>query len=190
VPGNQQGRLVHDLEGATVRQEWGTVRENPIRFDAEEAARMVEELNAVHAGAFNLFYLVRKHYWTAEGAEQGDVAAFLEDAYQRLREISDAFAQRVVELGGVPASTPPQLQKYSPVHLEAENLYTLRASLEGDLEAYATMVVCLRDAVAVAKELGDQGSRELLETRLTELEDDADTIDHYLQRDSLVGGGQ
>jgi DNA-binding ferritin-like protein len=188
VPGNQQGRLVHDLEGATVRQEWGTVRENPIRFDAEEAARMVEELNAVHAGAFNLFYLVRKHYWTAEGAEQGDVAAFLEDAYQRLREISDAFAQRIVELGGVPASTPPQLQKYSPVHLEAENLYSLRASLEGDLEAYATLVACLRDAVPVAKETGDEGSRELLEDRLKELEADADTIDDYLDSDTLVGG--
>ena len=187
---SQQGRLVHDLEGATVRQEWGTVEENPIRLDPEEAARLVEELNACHAGAFNLFYLVRKHYWTAEGAESGDVAGFLEDAYRRLRAISDAFAQRIVELGGVPASTPPALQKYSPVHLEAEHLYDLRPSLEGDLQAYATLVACIRDAVGVAKRLGDEGSRELLEARLEELEDDADTLDSYLEDDTLVEGAR
>lgn len=186
----QQGRLVHDLEGATVRQEWGTVRENPIRLDPEEAARMVEELNACHAGAFNLFYLVRKHYWTAEGAEYGDVADFLEDAYRRLREISDAFAQRIVELGGVPASTPPDLQKYSPVHLEAEHLYDLRASLEGDLDAYATLVASIREAVGVANGLADEGSRELLEDRLAELEADTDQLDDYLEDDTLTEGAR
>ncbi len=186
MPGNQQGRLVHDLEGATVRQEWGTVEENPIRLDPEEAAELVEELNACHAGAFNLFYLVRKHYWTAEGAEYGDVAEFLEDAYRRLREVSDAFAERIVEIGGVPASTPPDLQDYSPVHLEAENLYDLRHSLEGDLEAYATLVDRIRDAVTVAKRLDDEGSRELLEDRLEKLEDDADQFADYLEDDTLT----
>ena len=190
MPGNQQGRLVHDVEGATVRQEWDTVEANPIQFDPTDAAEIVEALNAVHAGAFNLFYLVRKHYWTAEGAEYGDVSDFLEDAYRRLRAISDEFAQRIVELGGVPASTPPALQQYSPVHLEAEHLYDLRASLEGDLEAYATLVDCIRDAVAVAKEVGDEGSRELLETRLEALEEDADQIDSYLDRDTLVEDGR
>jgi DNA-binding ferritin-like protein len=188
VTDSKQGRLVHDLEGATVRQEWGAVKENQIRLDSEDAARMVEELNAAHAGAFNLFYLVRKHYWTAEGAEYGDVAGFLEDAYRRLRAISDDFATRIVELGGVPASTPPALQQYAPVHLEAEHLYDLRASLEGDRDAYATLVACVRDAVTVAKRIGDEGSRELLESRLEELEADGDQLDSYLDDDTLVRG--
>lgn len=182
----ERGRLVRELEGGTVRQERETVERNAVRLDAEAAARMIEGLNTVHAGTFNLFYLVRKHYWAAEGAESGDVAEFYEGAYQRLREIDDAVANRITELGGVPVSTPPDIQEYAPVHLEAENLYTLRASLEGDLEAYATLAASMREQISLAADLGDETSRELLEDRLETIEDDAHTIERYVEDDSLV----
>lgn len=182
----KRGRLVRELEGGTVRQERETVDGNPVRLDAEAAAEMVEALNVVHAGTFNLFYLVRKHYWSAEGAESGAVADFLGEAYGRLREIDDAVAQRITALGGVPVSTPPEIQEYAPVHLEAEHLYGLRASLEGDLAAYATLAASMRDAVDVAAGIDDEASRELLEDRLETIEDDAHTIERYVEDDSLV----
>jgi DNA-binding ferritin-like protein len=198
----KQGRLVRAPEGATVKQERETVTENAVRVDSDDgeegtssgsqtksdnAAEMVEALNVVHAGTFNLFYLVRKHYWSAEGAESGDVAEFLGDAYQRLRHVDDAVAHRISELGGVPVSTPPEIQEHAPVHLEAEHLYSLRASLEGDLDAYATLAVAFRDAVDVARAVGDEASRELLESRLETIEDDAHTIERYVEDDTLVG---
>lgn len=182
----QRGRLVHELEGATVRQEWGTVEENAIRLDREDAAEVIEALNAVHAGAFNLFYLTRKHYWTAEGAEAEEVADFLKDVYERLRTTNDDVAERINALGGVPASTPPHIQEYATVHLEAEHLYSLRASLEGDLEAHAALAACVRDAIETADEVGDEATRELLQERLEEIEDDAATIEDYLADDTLV----
>lgn len=182
----KRGRLVRDLSDGTVRQERGTVEENAVRIDPEAAAEMVEALNVVHAGTFNLFYLLRKHYWGAEGAESGDVAEFLQGAYQRLREIDDVLADRIAEIGGVPVNTPPDVQEYAPVHLEAEHLYTLRASLEGDLEAYAELAVSFREAIDTADELGDQTSRDLLADRLETLEDDAHTIERYVEDDTLV----
>lgn len=181
-----RGRLVRPLEGATVRQERETVAENAVRLDPDEAARMVEALNVVHAGTFNLFYLVRKHYWGAEGAESGDVAEFLEGAYGRLRDIDDDIAERISEVGGVPVSTPPEIQEYAPVHLEAEHLYSLRASLEGDLDAYATLAVAFREAIDAAIEVDDEASRELLEDHLETLEEDAHTIERYVEDDTLV----
>jgi len=186
VSDSQQGRLVRELEGADVRQEWGTVRENAVRLDPEDAERVVEALNAVHAGAFNLFYLSRKHYWTAEGAEAEEVADFLKGVYERLRTTNDDVAERINELGGVPASTPPDIQEYATVHLEAEHLYSLRASLEGDLEAHATLAACVRDAIEVADDVGDEATRELLQERLEELEEDASTIEDFLEDDTLV----
>lgn len=182
----KRGRLVRPLEGATVRQERETVAGNAVRLDADEAARMAEALNVVHAGTFNLFYLVRKHYWGAEGAESGDVAEFLEGAYGRLRDIDDDVAERIAEVGGVPVSTPPEIQEYAPVHLEAEHLYSLRASLEGDLDAYATLAVAFREAIDAAIEAGDEASRELLEDHLETLEEDAHTIERYVEDDTLV----
>lgn len=182
----KRGRLVRDLPGGTVRQERESVDANPVRLDPDEAAEMVEALNAVHAGAFNLFYLVRKHYWSAEGAESGEVAEFLAEAYTRLREINDSIAKRITEIGGVPVTTPPEIQEYAPVHLEAEHLYSLRASLEGDLDAYATLAVSFREAIEAADEIGDEASRELLEEHLETLEDDAHTIERFVEDDSLV----
>jgi DNA-binding ferritin-like protein len=182
----KRGRLVRDLPGGTVRQERGTVDENAVRLDPDEAAEMVEALNVAHAGAFNLFYLVRKHYWSAEGAESGAVAEFLGDAYTRLREIDDAVAERITEIGGVPVSTPPEIQEYAPVHLEAEHLYSLRASLAGDLDAYATLAVSFREGIDTADEIGDGASYELLSDRLETIEDDAHTIERYLEDDALV----
>ncbi|GGN11140.1 DNA starvation/stationary phase protection protein DpsA [Halarchaeum nitratireducens] len=183
------GRLVRELDGASVRQQWGTITENAVRLDRDDAARMVEALNADHAGAFNLFYVLRKHYWTAEGAEHEDVADVLKEQYERARDLNDDLAERITMLGGVPASTPPNLQEYAPVHLEAEHHFDLRASLEGDLEAYATLVASMREHVGLAKELGDEATVELLQDRLEVLEDDASDIEDFLADDALVTEG-
>lgn len=185
---NQIG-LIREPDSGRVRREWGTIDENRLRIDSDDAERLAHALNTDHAGAFNLFYLVRKHYWTAEGAEFHQVATFLEGAYKRLRELNDELAIRIVQLGGVPASTPPTIQENASVHLEAEDLYTLRASLEGDLDGYATLVASVRDHVALAEDLGDAATAELLRDRLQGLEEDAHAIEQFLEDDALVREG-
>jgi len=96
----KQGRLVREPETSERRQEWGTIAENALRVDRADVEVIVDALSIDHAGSFNLFYLLRKHYWTAAGAEHKEVAAFLEDAYKRVREVTDDLAIRIVELGG------------------------------------------------------------------------------------------
>jgi len=95
----KQGRLVREPETSERRQEWGTIAENALRVDRADVEVIVDALSIDHAGSFNLFYLLRKHYWTAAGAEHKEVAAFLEDAYKRVREVTDDLAIRIVELG-------------------------------------------------------------------------------------------
>ncbi|WP_096388968.1 DNA starvation/stationary phase protection protein DpsA [Halopenitus persicus] len=178
--------LVREPDTGERRQEWGTVGDNRLRIDRDEAEMIVDAISVDHAGSFNLFYLLRKHYWTAEGAEHDDVADFLEDAYKRVRDINDDLAVRIVELGGIPPNTPPTLQDYAEVHLEAEGLYDVRASLEGDLEGYATLIASMRDHVGLVEDLGDAATGELLRDRLEDLEDDAHEIERLLEGDTLV----
>lgn len=180
------GRLVRELDADSVSQAWGTVEENELRIDRSDAEQLIEALNTDHASAFNLFYLLRKHYWVAEGAEFHQVADFLEDAYKRARDINDDLASRIVQLGGVPANTPPTLQEYANVHLEAEDSYDLRASLSGDLDGYATLVADMREHIALAEDLDDKATSELLRDRLEDLEDDAHTVEQFLEDDTLV----
>jgi DNA-binding ferritin-like protein len=178
--------LVREPDTGERRQEWGTVGENALRIDRDDAEAVVDALSVDHAGSFNLFYLLRKHYWTAEGAEHDDVADVLEGAYRRVRDVTDDLAVRIVELGGVPPNTPPTIQDRADVHLEAEDLYDLRASLEGDLDGYATLVASMRDHVGLVEELGDAATGELLRARLEDLEDDAHDIEQFLEDDTLV----
>ncbi|MFB6303662.1 MAG: DNA starvation/stationary phase protection protein DpsA [Haloferacaceae archaeon] len=178
--------LVREPETGERRQEWGTIGDNDLRIDRDEAAAVVDAISVDHAGSFNLFYLLRKHYWTAEGAEHDDVADFLEGAYKRVREINDDLAVRIVELGGIPPNTPPTIQEYAEVHLEAEDLYDLRASLEGDLEGYATLIASMRDHVRSVETLGDATTGELLRRHLETLERDAHVIEQFLEDDTLV----
>ncbi|QRV13973.1 DNA starvation/stationary phase protection protein [Haloterrigena salifodinae] len=182
----KQGRLVREPDTGERRQEWGTIAENELRIHPADAEVIVDALSIDHAGSFNLFYLLRKHYWTAAGAEHEGVATFLEDAYKRVREVNDELAIRIVELGGIPPNTPPTLQERAEVHLEAEDLYELRASLKGDLEGYSTLIVSMREHVALAEEKADPGTAELLRDRLEGLEEDAHIIEQLLEDDTLV----
>jgi DNA-binding ferritin-like protein len=179
--------LVREPEDGERRQEWGTLDENELRIDRDEAELIVDALSVDHAGSFNLFYLLRKHYWTAEGAEHDEVADFLEDAYKRVRDINDNLGSRIFELGGIPPNTPPTIQDHADVHLEAEDLYDLRASLKGDLEAYATLVASVREHVILVEDIGDMGTASRLRDHLEVLEDDAHEIEQMLEDDTLVG---
>lgn len=183
---HKQGRLVREPEMGERRQEWGTIAENALRVDRANAEVIVDALSVDHAGSFNLFYLLRKHYWTAEGAEHEDVADFLEDAYKRVREVNDDLAIRIVQLGGIPPNTPATLQERAEVHLEAEDLYDLRTSLDGDLEGYATLIVSMREHIALAEKRGDPGTVELLRDHLEDLEEDAHEIEQLLEDETLV----
>ncbi|WP_435361674.1 DNA starvation/stationary phase protection protein DpsA [Haloarchaeobius sp. DFWS5] len=180
------GRLVREPPTGTVRQRWGTLGPNEIRVEQRTAERLVDALSVDHASSFNLFYLLRKHYWTAAGAEQEDVSDFLEDAYKRVRDLTDDLAVRIVQLGGIPPNTPPTIQERARVHLEAEDVFDLRSSLEGDLEAYGTIIADMREHVELADRLGDQASVELLSDHLETLENDAEQVEKFLEDDALV----
>jgi len=183
---NRDIGLIREPDTGERRQEWGTVGPNRLRIDRDDAEQVVGALSVDHAGSFNLFYLLRKHYWTAEGAEHEEVADFLEDAYKRVREVNDELAIRIVELGGLPPNTPPTIQEAAEVHLEAEDLYDLRVSLEGDLEGDATLIESMRAHIGVAEDLGDAATGELLRDHVEALEADADEIAKLLEDDTLV----
>jgi DNA-binding ferritin-like protein len=117
--------------------------------------------------------------------EHEEVADFLEAAYKRVRELNDDLAARIVELGGIPPNTPATIQERAEVHLEAEDLYDLRASLDGDLEGYGTLIVSMREHIALAEGLADSGTAELLRGGLEDLEADADEIERFLEDETL-----
>mgnify|MGYP000159196189 CR=1 FL=1 len=169
-----------------VRREWGTVGENSLRIDPEKAERLVGAMNRDLSGLYIVFNQLRKHYWTLEGAESGEVIDFLQDAADRLSDATDDIALRVHALGGVPVNGPMGIRQHAPLRIEAGDVYDIRSALANDLNGYATLAVSLREHVSLATELGDETTVELLRGHLRTIEEDAHTLERYLADDSLV----
>ena len=172
--------------GKNARQQAGTVEENPLRIDTEKAEQIIDALNRDLASAYVLYHQLRKHHWNVEGAESGDLHAFLGEAAERVEGRADRIAERVQTLGGVPVAGPAEQEARAYIEFEGEDVYDIRSSLENDLDAFGDLIENVREHVGLADDLGDYGTAELLREALEDFEDDAHEIDHYLQDDTLV----
>jgi DNA-binding ferritin-like protein len=170
----------------TVRQEAGTVDENPVRLDEEKAEQIIEALNVDLADAYVLYHQLHKHHWNVAGAEHLDIHVFLQEAYEEVEEAADELAERVQAIGGVPHASMATLSNVATVEPEDEDVYDIRTSLANDLEMYGDIIESYREHVELAEGLGDYATAEMLREQLEDLEEHAHVLDHYLEDDTLV----
>ncbi|WP_255152477.1 DNA starvation/stationary phase protection protein DpsA [Halorarius halobius] len=170
----------------TVRQEAGTVGENPVRLDEEKAEQIIEALNTDLADAYVLYHQLHKHHWNVEGAEHLDIHVFLQEAYEEIEAAADELAERAQALGGVPHASMSALTEAATVEPEDEDVYDIRTSLANDLEMYGDIIESYREHVELAEGLGDYTTAEMLREQLEDVEEHAHVIDHYLEGDTLV----
>ena len=171
----------------TVRQQFGAVEESDaLRLEEEKAEQIVDALNTDLANAYVLYHQIHKHHWNVEGAEFLDIHVFLQEAYENLEEGADRIAERAQAIGGVPVAGPANQEEHATIEFEGEDVYDIRTSLANDMEAYAEMIEGMRDHIQLAANLGDPTTEHILKEVLTQLEEDAHHIEHYLEDDTLV----
>ncbi|WP_257628850.1 DNA starvation/stationary phase protection protein DpsA [Haloplanus salinarum] len=158
---------------------------NPLGIDEKAAAELVVALNDSLATLQILARQIQKHHWNVEGPEFLGIHEFLGESYENIEEATDELAERITALGGVPVAGPEAATERSLVAFEGETVYDIRSSLEADLAAYETLATTLREDALLAQQLGDLGTADLLQGILSEVEDDAHHIDHFLEDDTL-----
>ncbi|MFB6218397.1 MAG: DNA starvation/stationary phase protection protein DpsA [Halobacteriaceae archaeon] len=173
----------------TVRKESGTVGENPVRLDREKAEQVIDALNTDLANAYVLYHQLHKHHWHVAGAEHLPIHKFLQEAYEAVEEAADAVAERAQALGGVPPAGMAALTEHSTVEAEDEDVYDIRTGLENDLEMYGDIIEGYREHIALAENLGDYATAQMLREQLEVLEEHTHVIEHYLEDDTLVTDG-
>ncbi len=170
---------------ATIRQRSNEVVDNPIRLKRAAAEKMIDALNSDVASLYILFHQTLKHHWVAEGPSFRDIHLLLEEHYTAIQLQADAFAERVVTLGGVPVSGPSAQLKRGYLEEEPEGVLDLRQMLSNDLRANQRILVKLREHIKLARDAGDFGTEHLIKSNLRAQELRTQDIMHLLEHETL-----
>lgn len=169
----------------TIRQKPNEMVSNSIRLNGDAAKQMVDALNSDVASLFVLFHQYQKHHWVAEGPSFRDIHLLLEEHYTATQLQADAFAERIVTLGGVPVSGPSAQLKRGYIEEEPEGVLDLRQMLSNDLRANQLILVRLREHIKLAREAGDFGTEHLIKSNLRAQELRTQDIMHLLEHETL-----
>ena len=164
------------------------VEDNPIGLDDDVVQQLLPKLDEIQATMWTIYHQYQKHHWLVEGPQFRDLHHFLEENYEEVHKYIDRISERMTALGGIPTSSPVNQAKLSHVDHEPEGTFRVRQMLQHDLQAEATLAAEVRDAIELALDLGDHGTKRELEKVLTKAEDRAHHLDHYLGEDSLEIG--
>ena len=141
-------------------------------------ARVIELLNEVLTAeltAVNQYFLDAK--MLANWGLDRLAKKFHDDSIDEMKD-ADALIERILFLEGM-----PNLQRLSPLRIGENPVEKLRLALDVEVEA----VERLRRGVALTIEVGDHGSRELLEQILEGEEEHADWLETQLDLVERLG---
>jgi starvation-inducible DNA-binding protein len=169
----------------TIRQQPDEVIDNPIKLNRDTTRQLIDALNTDVASLFVLFHQYQKHHWVAEGPQFRDLHLMLEEHYTATQQEADAFAERIVTLGGVPVSGPSAQLQRGYISEEPEGILDLRQMLSNDLKANQQILIKLREHIKLARDLGDYGTEQLLKRHLREQEFRTQDIMHMLEHETL-----
>ena len=164
------------------------IEDNPVGLSDEVVEQLIPKLDEIQCTMWTLYHQYQKHHWLVEGPQFRDLHHFLEEKYEEVHKYIDRIAERITALGGIPTSAPSNQAKLSHIDHEPEGTYRLRSMLQHDLRAEKVLAEKVREAVELALELGDHGTKRELEKALTKSENRAHHIDHYLGEDTLEVG--
>ncbi len=176
-----------------MRQEPNARIDNSIELPGQDAQALITALNTDVASLYVLFHQYLKHHWVAEGPQFRDIHLLLEEHYTAVQLQADAFAERIVTLGGVPVGGVSALLKQGYIEEEPEGILDLRQMLSNDLVANQHILVKLREHIKLAREHGDYGTEQLVKRHLREQELRTQDLMHLLEHETLdedLGGKQ
>jgi DNA-binding ferritin-like protein len=173
--------------GKPVRRTAGSVEESDaLRLEEDRAEQLIDAMNTDLAASYVLYHQLKKHHWNVEGAEFLEIHEYLGEVAANVELAADEFAERAQAIGGVPLAGGATFEAQAPIEPEAADVYDIRTSLEHDMGMMATMIETMRDHIALANDLGDYTTEEILRAELATLEDHAHHLEHYLEDDTLV----
>ncbi|MEE2665847.1 MAG: bacterioferritin [Myxococcota bacterium] len=139
---------------------------------------VIEALNAVLTAELTAINQYFVHHKMCDNWGYSKLSAKKrEEALDEMKD-ADTIIERILFLEGV-----PNMQRLSPVRVGEDPVEQHELDLEAELEA----IKRLNDGIALCRDKGDNGSRELLESILEGEEESADWLEAQLHLVKQVG---
>lgn len=132
---------------------------------------LIEALNRDRADELAAILQYMGHHYTAEGVESpAIIEIFKKTAIDEMKH-AEKLAERIVYLGGEPVQKPSQIIKKGG---------DLKKMIQDDLDAENMAIKNYKEHIKLAEELGDYGTKHMLEEILQDEENHADTWETIL----------
>ncbi|WP_227431115.1 DNA starvation/stationary phase protection protein Dps [Psychrobacter sp. I-STPA6b] len=142
-------------------------------LDNDTATKMVELLNANLANVIDLTLDGKQCHWNLQGTGFIGVHKLLDETTDRLREISDTIAERIVILGGQPNGLASRVVKDSILEDYPTDITEVSQHVRELTNRYKKVAETLRKAIEVANEAGDEDTADLFTSASRDIDKDA-----------------
>lgn len=130
-------------------------------IDDSTAQKMSDLLNANLANVIDLTLDGKQCHWNLQGTGFIGVHQLLDDTADRLREVSDMIAERIVILGGEPNGLASRVVKDSILEDYPTNITEVDEHVRELTNRYKVVAITLREAIAAAGDAGDEDTADL-----------------------------
>ncbi|WP_201557853.1 DNA starvation/stationary phase protection protein Dps [Psychrobacter sp. 72-O-c] len=130
-------------------------------IDDATAQKMSDLLNANLANVIDLTLDGKQCHWNLQGTGFIGVHQLLDDTADRLRDVSDMIAERIVILGGEPNGLASRVAKDSILEDYPTNITEVPEHVRELTSRYKKVAATLRKAIEAAGDAGDEDTADL-----------------------------
>lgn len=143
-------------------QRYGQQHYMPLGLPEEAVRQNVALLNQLLADSITIYNLYKKHHWQVTGPTFYQLHLLLDKHASEILETIDLIAERIQTLGGVTTGMPFDVAEMTQIERPPKGEEDIPAMLARTVNAHATIIKNLREAIEVSDQNKDYGTNDLL----------------------------
>ncbi len=154
---------------------------NYLGIEKEHLSSVAKKLN-VFLASYQIYYQnLRSFHWHVKGNNFFELHELFEQLYNDAKVKIDEVAERILTIRHKPMGNVSEYLEYSLVK-EAKDILSDKDMLTVTLSNHTDLIQCMREIIADASEVHDEGTVDLIAGMLGDLEKRSWMIDSWISR--------
>lgn len=135
-------------------------------------SKVIEQLKQTQADAHALYIKMHNYHWNIKGMDFFPVHDHTEKIYDKMSELYDDTAERVLQLGGKPYLTAKELLEATKIEDETKDSFNSKEVVTAIINEYKYLLEEFRNLSELASEANDKTTEAFADDHVAELEKD------------------